>query len=95
MPVPALETEQTYTAVTIGPSWSRDADGKFALPKYSLGWEILGWTSQWLQHSEGIPWQYTNEQARLTLWWFAVNDNGRFIYRDGVVQRLKGWGRRR
>jgi hypothetical protein len=92
MPVPSLEKKQ-YPAVAIGPSWSRDETGKFALPKLTLGWEILGWTSEWLQHSDGIPWKYTNEQARLTLWWYAIDEYGRFVYRDGVIQRLKGWGR--
>lgn len=27
------------------------------------------------------------------LWWYAVDDTGRFIYRKGVLQRLKGWGK--
>ena len=90
--MPALE-KRTYAPVILGPSWVRDAAGAFVLPRFTLGWEILGWTSEWLQHSEGIPWQYTNEQARLTLWWYAIDDCGRFLYRDGVIQRLKGWGK--
>ena len=87
-----LETP-TYTPVRIGPTWQRDENGRFILPELTLGWQILGWTADWLQHGDGRPWRYTNEQARLTLWWYAIDDRGRFIYRDGVVQRLKGWGR--
>lgn len=87
-----LETPP-YTPVALGPTWRRDADNRFVLPELTLGWQILGWTADMLQHSTGQPWRYTDEQARLTLWWYAIDHNGRFIYRDGVIQRLKGWGR--
>ncbi|WIM95779.1 terminase [Actinoplanes oblitus] len=30
---------------------------------------------------------------RFILWWYAVGHRGRFIYRKGVLQRLKGWGK--
>jgi hypothetical protein len=83
-----------YEPVHIGPSWQRGEDGKFVLPERTLGWQVLGWVADWLQHEDGRPWTYTDEQARLTLWWYAVDKRGRFIYRDGVVQRLKGWGKR-
>ena len=85
---------RNYTPVTLGPSWRRDDNCKFALPEHTLGWQILGWTAQWLHHYDGQPWQYTDEQARLTLWWYAIDRNGRFVYRDGIIQRLKGWGKR-
>ncbi|MCA2331627.1 hypothetical protein JF714_14365 [Mycobacterium avium] len=35
----------------------------------------------------------TNEQMRFLLWWYAVDDNGRYIYREGILRRLKGWGK--
>ncbi|QDK03449.1 terminase large subunit [Mycobacterium phage PainterBoy] len=35
----------------------------------------------------------TNEQTRLVLWWYAVDDRGQYIYREGVIRRLKGWGK--
>lgn len=35
----------------------------------------------------------TNEQVRLLLWWYAVDDNGNYVYREGVIRRLKGWGK--
>ncbi|MEU5259011.1 hypothetical protein [Amycolatopsis sp. NPDC021455] len=87
--------EPVYVPVTLGPSWKRDEDGKFILPQLTLGWQVLGWTADWLQHGDGRPWRYTDEQARLTLWWYAIDDTGRFLYREGVVQRLKGWGKDR
>ncbi|MEV7840188.1 terminase [Streptomyces albidoflavus] len=79
---------------TIGPSWKRGPDGKFVLPEFTLGWHCLAWTATYLQHYMGAPWRYTPEQARLTLWWYALDPaTGRFLYRDGVIQRLKGHGK--
>lgn len=35
----------------------------------------------------------TNEQVRLLLWWYAVDDKGNYAYRSGVIRRMKGWGK--
>ncbi|AMO43981.1 terminase large subunit [Mycobacterium phage Bactobuster] len=35
----------------------------------------------------------TDEQVRLVLWWYAVDDKGQYVYREGVIRRLKGWGK--
>lgn len=35
----------------------------------------------------------TDEQVRLLLWWYAVDSNGQYVYREGVIRRLKGWGK--
>lgn len=35
----------------------------------------------------------TNEQVRLVLWWYAVDEHGQYIYREGCIRRLKGWGK--
>jgi hypothetical protein len=79
---------------TIGPTWKRGPDGRFVLPEYTLGWHCLAWTATYLQHYVGAPWRYTAEQARLTLWWYAMDPaTNRFLWRDGVIQRLKGWGK--
>jgi hypothetical protein len=79
---------------TLGPTWRRGPDGKFILPEYTLGWQCLAWTKTYLQHYVGKAWQYTPEQARLTLWWYAMDPaTNRFLWRDGVIQRLKGWGK--
>lgn len=36
---------------------------------------------------------FTPEQFRFVLWFYAVDENGRFLYRDLTLQRLKGWGK--
>ncbi|MEV7654668.1 terminase [Streptomyces anulatus] len=77
----------------IGPTWQRQPDGSWLLPERTLGWHALGWTGQWLQHSRGVPWRFTDEQARFVLWWYALAEDGSFLFRDGVLQRLKGWGK--
>ncbi|MET9521515.1 terminase [Streptomyces coeruleorubidus] len=88
-PRPELEWEPKL----IGPTWQRNPDGTWLLPEVTLGWEALGWCGVWLQHSRGKPWRFTNEQARFLLWWFALDEHGTFAFRDGVLQRLKGWGK--
>ncbi|AAC18453.1 terminase [Mycobacterium phage Lakes] len=35
----------------------------------------------------------TDEQVRLVLWWYAVDEKGQYVYREGVIRRLKGWGK--
>lgn len=85
---------EVVTPFTLGPTWKRGTDGRFILPEFTLGWHALSWTATFLQHHAGAPWRYTPEQARLTLWWYALDRaTGRFAWRDGVIQRLKGWGK--
>lgn len=79
--------------IKIGPTWLRDENGKWLLPERTLGWEIAGWCAEWLVGNEGKPWKFTAEQLRFILWWYAVDEHGEFIYRTGVLQRLKGWGK--
>ncbi|WP_382748334.1 terminase [Streptomyces showdoensis] len=88
------EVPEVVTPFTIGPTWKRGPDKRFVLPEYTLGWHALAWTATYLQHYVGAPWRYTPEQARLTLWWYAMDPaTDRFLWRDGVIQRLKGWGK--
>lgn len=87
--IPAYFVEAVY----IGPTWARDGDGRFILPERTLGWQILAWIKKYINGGGGKPFTPTREQARFILWWYAVDEDGRFLYRDGVLQRLKGWGK--
>ena len=82
--------------VRIGPTWRRTDTGWF-LPERTLGWQILGWTSEYLRHPDGPdtgqPWAYTAEQARFLLHWYAVDERGRFVFRRGMFRRMKGHGK--
>jgi hypothetical protein len=33
------------------------------------------------------------EQARFVLWFYALDEDGGFLYHSAVLQRLKGWGK--
>ncbi|MEU1434063.1 terminase TerL endonuclease subunit [Streptomyces sp. NPDC005786] len=91
---PEEQVPDVVVPFTLGPTWKRGPDGRFLLPEYTLGWHCLAWTKTYLQHYVGKPWQYTPEQARLTLWWYAMDPvTNRFLWRDGVIQRLKGHGK--
>ncbi len=81
-----------WEPVTIGPTWAVAGD-RWVLPERTLGWDVLGWCGTELQHRQGVPWRFTLEQARFVLWWYAVDADGRWLFRDGVLQRLKGWGK--
>ncbi|MCG8926642.1 hypothetical protein [Lentzea sp. CC55] len=77
----------------LGPTWMRNPLGAWLLPDFTLGWQIAGWCAEYLRAEDGGPWKFTPEQLRFVLWWYAVDKNGRFIYRKGVLQRMKGWGK--
>jgi len=81
--------EPTY----LGPTWLRNPDGSWLLPRYTLGWQIAGWAAEYLRAENGGPWRFTPEQLRFVLHWYAVDETGRFTARKGVLQRLKGWGK--
>lgn len=93
----------------INPTWTPDSsDYKFILPERTLGWQIQAWiegipafgvpgnlnalddTDEW---GDPLPFRLTGEQLRFILWMYAVDEHGKFIFRDIVLQRLKGWGK--
>jgi len=85
-------------AVTVGPSWQRTDDGKaWVLPERTLGWDAIAWASEVLLQPDGPnagePFRFTDEQARFLLWWYALDEGGKFTFRRGVLRRLKGWGK--
>lgn len=63
----------------------------------TLGWQVLAWTAEYLLQPDGpnagLPWEFTPEQARIVLRWYAVDEHGRFLFRRGVMRRQKGWGK--
>jgi hypothetical protein len=90
---------------TYGPTWERNPDwdgvskaDQYVLPERTLGWQALAWIRENLQSDEldendqPVPFKPTFEQARFILWFYAVDERGDFVYREYVLQRLKGWG---
>lgn len=85
--------DKIFPPTFIGPTWQTNEDGSWLLPEKTLGWEILGWVAEWLTMPDGSPWIATPEQARWLCWFYAIGDDGKFLYRNGFLQRLKGWGK--
>ncbi|WP_136314324.1 terminase [Actinomyces procaprae] len=77
----------------IGPVWDWEPGRGWLLPERTIGWQVLSWAGFWLNAAGGGPWTYTMEQARFILWFYAVDDAGRFLTPNAVLQRLKGWGK--
>lgn len=94
----------------IGPTWSlrpefRDRNllptsdpSWFILPTRSIGWEVIAWCHRYLRHEDGRRWEFTPEQARFVLWWYALDSrpgapSDRFRYLSGLLVRIKGAGK--
>lgn len=89
-----LELDESVLIPTyLGPTWKKDSFGVWILPEHTLGWECIGWCAKWLRDDNGKPWSFTNEQMRFILHWYSVDEYGEFIYKTGVLQRCKGWGK--
>lgn len=67
------------------------------LPERTLGYEALAWAAKYLRHPNGIragkAWQFTREQARFVLWFYAVDDAGRWLFHHGARRLAKGSGK--
>lgn len=81
-----------WDPVKIGPTWQWTESG-WLLPQATLGWGVLAWCGMWLRDGKGRDWQFTPEQARFVLWFYALDQVGDFVYHSAVLQRLKGWGK--
>lgn len=85
---------KAVTTIDLAPGVRR---GPVGIPDRTLGWAALDWTANYLLQPDGPdagqPWNFTNEQARFILNWYAIDEAGRFIYRRGMLRRMKGWGK--
>jgi hypothetical protein len=83
-----------FEPIKFGFTWETNEDGTdWLYPDYTLGWGVVAWCAKWLVNDEGTPWMFTPEQLRFVLWYYSVDERGRFVYPKGVLQRLKGWGK--
>jgi len=68
-----------------------------SIPKHTLGWDILDWCSTYLAQPDGDGkgdvWVFTNEQALFVLNFYAVDEDGKWLYRRAMLSRPKGWGK--
>lgn len=77
-----------------GPTWRRYDDGSWYLPEKSLAWGLVNWLAEYVRSPDGngafIP---TLEQMRWLLWFYAVDDEGKYLYRRATLRRQKGAGK--
>lgn len=63
----------------------------------TLGYGIADWIETYLLQPDGDqagePFRLTLEQGNFLLWFYAIDDRGRFMHRRGVLRRSKGWGK--
>lgn len=67
------------------------------VPKLTLGWQVAEWASSMLVHPNGPragkEWEFTLSQVRFLLWWYAVDEDGRWLFMRGVRRLPKGSGK--
>jgi phage terminase large subunit-like protein len=66
-------------------------------PTRSLGYQVIRWAEEKIRQPDGKnaggPWNFTPEQKRFILWFYAIDDDGKWLYRTGALRRSKGWGK--
>lgn len=80
--------------------WPVDPEEKDALIRSSLGPSIIEWSEGrtddepgLIHYMTGEPWRWTPGQKRFLILWYAVDSEGRFLYRSGVKRGAKGTGK--
>lgn len=67
------------------------------IPELTLGYEALVWAGTYLRHTNGMragkSWEFTREQARFVLWFYAVDETGRWLFDRGDRRLAKGSGK--
>ncbi len=63
----------------------------------TLGWGVIDFCEAYLLQPDGDeagePWRFTPEQLNFILWFYAVDEHGKYVYRRAVLRRAKGWGK--
>ncbi len=78
-----------------GPVWQKTSDGRWYLPELSLGWGVINWLAEYVNSpgADGGPFIPTLEQARFIAHWYAVDENGEYLYSRGITRKMKGSGK--
>lgn len=82
--------------VSVSPA-SRLITAPEGLPRLTLGWEQIRWATKYLTHPNGLRagkrWEYVDSQLRFVLWWYAIHEDGSWVYNRGVRRLVKGSGK--
>lgn len=64
------------------------------IPERTLGWEALAFAAKYLRHVDGNRagqrWEFTPRQARFILWYYAVDEEGDWLYGHAARRLAKG-----
>lgn len=67
------------------------------VPMFTLGWEALAFAAKYLRHPDGERqgerWVFTPRQTRFILWYYAVDDNGDWLFGHAARRLSKGSGK--
>lgn len=67
------------------------------VPELTLGWEAVRWASKYLRQPNGANagerFKFIDSQIRFLLWWYAVDEDGDWLYHHGVRRLAKGSGK--
>lgn len=67
------------------------------VPDLTLGWEAVRWSAKYLRHPNGPHagqrWQFVDTQVHFLLWWYALDEDGRWLFHHGVRRLAKGSGK--
>ena len=67
------------------------------IPKLTLGWEVAKWAMSNLFQPNGPragqQWEFVESQLRFLLWWYAVDEDGNWLFHHGVRRLAKGSGK--
>ena len=67
------------------------------MPPLTLGFEAIKWASMYLRHPDGPHagqrWSFVESQARFLMHWYAIREDGRWMYSHGVRRLPKGSGK--
>lgn len=72
-------------------------------PKFTLGYQAAAWAEGHLPGFSGLiqpngprarkPFEFTTGQLRFLIWWYALDENGRWLFNHGVRRLAKGSGK--
>jgi hypothetical protein len=67
------------------------------LPELTLGWEAAKWSAKYLRQPNGPRagerFRFTTRQLRFLLHWYAVREDGSWVYHHGARRLAKGSGK--
>jgi hypothetical protein len=67
------------------------------VPELTIGYDVADWIQENLRQPNGPkagkPFSLTTRQIRFLLWWYAVDEDGRWLFSHGVRRLAKGSGK--